>query len=741
MTTLLILLPWTVVLALLVLSPQPHPALPWIAALSAGGLALGVACRNTSGPFAQLLWIVLALSAGWWLAATANERFAGLQLTSPHYEVSGWIEGLPEQDRFGVKLRVRPACLSAGTEDCLIAQGRHALWPVLLDITVPHRMLPQPPLPGQYWQFLARPAIQQEQDPFSTFDLQRWLKASHVVARLRVANGDSAQLLDDATAPVQMARLALREALKVRLDGQPSGAGLSGLPVVLALVTGDRALMSQEHWRIFNNTGTTHLIAISGAHIMLVTGVVVWLFNLVLKRWTWLTMRVPSVQIALVLGWLVALVYGAIAGLGFPVQRALIMLTLVVLFRVWGRAQPLWIAWNVAFFLVILWDPMAVFSLGFWLSFIAVYWIIWMAGGAVLPVSKARMWTRVQLGIFFGLAPVLLWQLQNLSLVSSATNLFAIPLVGLVLTPLSLLWALVYGLAGNAADMLLFPAQWLAEFTILLLQWCADAPFSVLNTTPHPVWAMLLALLGVVWLCTAGLPARWLAPVLCLPLLLPAELPSGVQVLRGTAAPRIVINQPDRMLLIGKGEWPALLPRWQQNLLRYQGIGMPAEIPVAGAGEHWSAPYWTLSTLSLRRHWLGRDLVSQGFLDLCRKQDAPVGELAWQVVYRNPKGTQCAVLLQWQGSRLLLLSSLTLKAQQSLLDTLKMLPAVHKVLFHPRKQDRFLPALVRFWQQDGVELLLTELPAPAWRDPLDALALQVSVLSESGPRWLEPATE
>src|SRR5690606_21784836 len=156
--------------------------------------------------------------------------------------------------------------------------------------------------------------------------------------------------------------------------------------------------------------------------------------------------------------------------------------------------------------------------------------------------------------------PVLLWQLQNLSLVSSVTNLFAIPLVGLVLTPLSLLWALVFGLAGNAADILLLPAQWLAEFTILLLQWCADTPFSVLNTTPHPPWTMLLALLGVVWLCTAGLPARWLAPVLCLPLLLPAEMPSGVQVLRGTAAPRIVIGQPDRMLLIGKGEWPALLP-------------------------------------------------------------------------------------------------------------------------------------------------------------------------------------
>lgn len=741
MTTLLILLPWTVVLALLVFEPQSHATQPWIAALSAGGLALCAVCRNASGPFTRLLWIVLALSSGWWLAATANERFADLQLTSPHYEVSGWIEGLPEQDRFGVRLRIRPACLSAETEDCLIAQGRYALWPVLLDIMVPHRMLPQPPLPGQLWHFRARPAIAQEQDPFSTFDLKRWLKAGHVVARLRVANGDGAQLLDDATAPVQMARLALREALKAQLDLESRSTELSGLPVILALVTGDRALMSQEHWRIFNSTGTTHLIAISGTHVMLVTGVVVWLFNLLLKRWIWLTMRVPSMQIALVLGWLVALGYGAIAGLGFPVQRALIMLTLMVLFRVWGRAQPLWLAWKVAFFLVILWDPMAVFSLGFWLSFIAVYWIIWMAGGSVLSVSRARMWIRVQFGIFLGLAPVLLWQLQNLSLVSSATNLFAIPLVGLVLTPLSLLWALVYGLAGKAADMLLLPAQWLAESTIVLLQWSVNSPVSVLTTTPHPVWTMLLALLGVVWLCTPGLPARWLSPVLCLPLLLPTEMPWGMHILRGNGAPRIVIIQPDKMLLIGKSEWPALLPRWQQNFLRFHGIGVPIETPVVGAGEYWSAPQWTLATLSVQPHWWGRDLVRQTFTDLCRLPQAPDPDLAWQVVYRNPTGTQCAVLLTWQGSRLLLLSSLSQKAQLSLLNTLKTLPSVHRVVFHPRKQDRFLPALVRFWQQDGVELLLTALPSPDWRDPLDALSLRVSVLPESGLRRLELVTD
>src|SRR5690606_20877875 len=142
---------------------------------------------------------------------------------------------------------------------------------------------------------------------------------------------------------------------------------------------------------------------------------------------------------------------------------------------------------------------------------------------------------------------------------------FAIPLIGLVLTPLSLLWALCWGMLGDSANLLLWPAKWLAEVAIWFLQWCADTPFSVLTTTPHGAGAMLLALLGVVWLCTAGIPGRVLAPLLVLPLLLPGPPLIGLQMMTGTAAPRILIDSGDDMLFITQSEWPRLGSRWQQN--------------------------------------------------------------------------------------------------------------------------------------------------------------------------------
>lgn len=745
MNSVFLLLPWTVVLVLL-LEPATRLTGGSLWSVIAGFLLwLAAGWRPLRGWLNPLRpWLALGaiLLGGWQLAQLAQARFAPWALSFDRvYMVEGTIDGLPEQDRFGTRLRLKVDCVSAVETTCDLYQRRHPFWPLLVDVTAGSNKWPQPPLPGQRWRFFTHVAPSHQQDPFDSFNLARWLKSSHVVARFKLKSSDTALQLDESTAPLQMARLKLRQAVQGFQEQAGAQSGLSGLPVVLALITGDRALMTQEHWRIFNNTGTTHLVAISGSHIMLVTAVVVGLFHLLLRRWLWLTQRVPSLTVAMLLGWLVAIAYGGIAGLGFPVQRALIMLSMVVLFKGWGRAQPLWLAWNLAFFLVVLWDPMAVFSIGFWLSFIAVYWILWVSGGSVLKTSKWLLWARVQWGIFLGLAPVLLWQLQNLSLVSGGTNAFAIPLIGLVLTPLSLLWALLWSMLGDSANVLLWPAKWLAEGAIWLLQWCADTPVSVLTTTPHSAGAMLLALLGVVWLCTAGIPARWLAPLLLLPLVLPAPSQPGMRVMTGATSPRVLIDSGHSLQLVSASEWPRLDTRWQQNWLRYLGIAPPGpDVPVHGAAEFWNAPHWVLTTLELDSNWLGiRRVAAQAFVDLCSGSGEATTSLRWQVLQRHGKSGRCTLLLQWQNARLLLLDAPGLKDQQALLEHLRQQSPLTHVLLHPRQQDRWLPALLQFWRQKKVQLLLTQSPDEHWREPFDSAGLTVQVLAESGPVFLAPA--
>lgn len=742
-----ILLPWTVAIVSMLEPEIRFPGVGGWCIVLAGFLLWLVAgwrpLRSWLNPFRPWLALLVILLGGWQLAQLAQTRFAPWVLSFDRaYTVEGIVDGLPEQDRFGTRLRLKIDCVSSGDGTCDLYRRQHPFWPLLVDVTAATDKWPQPPLPGQRWRFVTHRAPEYTQDPFDTFNLTRWLKASHVVARFKLGSSDTAVPLDGDTAFLQMARLALRQTVQTFEAQTGPRSALSGLPVVLALVTGDRSLMTQEHWRIFNNTGTTHLVAISGSHIMLVTAVVVVLFQLLLRRWLWLTRRVPALTVAMLLGWLVALAYGGIAGLGFPVQRALIMLSLVVIFTWWGRAQPLWLAWNLAFFLVVLWDPMAVFSIGFWLSFIAVYWILWVSGGSVLKTGKWRLWARVQWGIFLGLAPVLLWQLQSLSLVSGVTNAFAIPLIGLVLTPLSLLWALSWSVVGDSANVLLWPAQWLAEGAIWVLQRCADIPVSVLTTTPHSVVAMLLALLGVAWLCTAGMPARWLAPLLLMPLLLPAPVQPGLRIMAGAASPRLLIEGSDFLQMVSVSEWPRLDTRWQQNWLRYLGMAPPGPaVTVRSAAAFWQAPHWMLTTLTLDTNVLGiRHVATQAFVDLCSGDGEVSGALRWQVLHRSARGGRCTLLLHWQDHRLLLLDTPALKDQQVLLDSLRVQPPPTHLLLHPRQQDRWLPELLRFWQQEKVQVLLTESADERWREMSDKAGLTVRVLAESGPVLLAPVS-
>ncbi len=724
------------VLSLLVLDPRPLEALWWVLGVAVpGGLGAGWLLRNRSGlaGVQKGLLLLVALLAGWQLAGLGKERFAPWPLEADRvYRLAGTVEGLPESNYYRHRIRLQPDCVSSagvdrtGTAACDIWQGARWFWPVYVEISIPRRQMTEPPMPGQRWQFDARFQVMEPYRNPGSFNASRWYRASHVTARFTQTPGDSLLLLEDSSDLLERARFALRQ---VAASGKISAAGVA---VPLALVTGDRSLMKPEHWQLFNATGTTHLIAISGSHIVLVAGVVMWLLGIPLRRWLWLTHRVPASQVAAVGAFLVAWLYAAIAGFGLPVQRALIMLAVYVLLQLAGRVQQLWFGLALAFFLVLVWDPMAVYALGFWLSFLAVFWIIWMSRGAVFPLGWLRGWVRVQVGIFLGLAPVLLWQIQNVSLVSCATNAFAIPLVGAVLTPLALVWALLWSLIGDSANGLLTLAGWLTDLLMWLLAWFADWRYAVLHVPARSALAMLLGLAGVVWLCTAGLPGRWLAPLLLLPLLLPGQRDSALW-LRDSGGPlQLALHDRDRVLFIGPSSWPQLIPPWQQTFLSHWGIGMNAlQTPVSGAADLWRAGSWSFAELPLQRNRLGEQQVQQlQFGDLCDSAEADELPVQVQIPWRDRD--RCVVRLDWAEQSWLLLPTLSQTIQHDLLLHHKPALAVRYILLNPGPQERLAPALLQFWQQQGAELILTRPPNAGLQQQIERSALPFRVVSDTG---------
>ncbi|VVE06493.1 transporter DNA uptake transmembrane protein [Pandoraea eparura] len=169
--------------------------------------------------------------------------------------------------------------------------------------------------------------------------------------------------------------VAWRERLR---DGVWAGLGPSARygGVLIALALGERGDIADDDWQVFADTGVSHLLAISGLHVSLVAGAFAALVGLLWRRVCTrrfsLPLWWPAPKAAAVAALLAAVAYGAIAGWGVPVRRAVGMVAILVFALLNGRmAAPSYVlAWALA--IVVALDPWAVVTPGLWLSFGAV---------------------------------------------------------------------------------------------------------------------------------------------------------------------------------------------------------------------------------------------------------------------------------------------------------------------------------------------------------------------------------
>ncbi|MCM1512381.1 MAG: DNA internalization-related competence protein ComEC/Rec2 [Oxalobacter formigenes] len=316
---------------------------------------------------------------------------------------------------------------------------------------------------------------------------------------------------------VNRAREHLRDHIRQALpDARYAG-------VIIALVIGDQKSIPADDWAVFNRTGISHLAAISGTHITLISGMFAALLSFFWRRSFFtrfpLPLLLPAQKVAAAGSVFIAWVYVLLAGFGLPAQRTLYMLMVVAVALWTGRLTRVSYLLSAALGMVALLDPWAVLSPGFWLSFSAVGIILYILTGRQTfrgrDISLKTRWqsavlaaARIQFAITLGLIPVTLLFFGSISLVSPIANALAIPLIGMVVTPLALLGSIVpsflaqyvLGLAHSLVDMLSQVLVWLSAFSFA--SWRAPVPSIVFFG---------VAVAGTVWmLAPRGWPAKWL---------------------------------------------------------------------------------------------------------------------------------------------------------------------------------------------------------------------------------------
>lgn len=380
--------------------------------------------------------------------------------------------------------------------------------------------------PGDVWRLKVRLKRPRGYMNPGGFDYEGWLFRNRIRATGYVRDDDGNRRIG--THPYAYAVDRLRQRLGRYLSKALNGSPYSG--VITALTVGDRQGISDEQWRVFNATGTTHLVAISGLHIGLVAGL---LFFAAGRLWAWTGLArwmYPAPRVAAVAAVAGALCYAALAGFSVPTLRALIMLAVMMSAVFWQRSYPPSLVLSAALFLVLLIDPLSVMGVGSWLSFVAVAVILYAMGARPAGRGLWWKWGRIQWVAAAGLAPLLLVNFQHTSLSAPAANVAAVPWVGLTVVPPALLGLCLYGIAPAMGAWCLKAAAGAFGLLWPLLRWLSNHDPGIWLHHAPAVWTAVAGVAGMlILLAPRGLPGRYLGIIFLMPLFvsLPPAPPAG----------------------------------------------------------------------------------------------------------------------------------------------------------------------------------------------------------------------
>jgi competence protein ComEC len=420
--------------------------------------------------------------------------------------LTGVIAGLPQPFERGVRFEFDVE--SAQPWEAVVPRRVSLSW--YNGLTPEEHQVVQPVRAGERWRLPVSLRLPHGLANPHGFDFEAWLLERGIRATGFVRARGGERLDEFVSSPayfIERQRENIRTRFQDALEGLPYGG------ILIALAIGDQRAIEPEDWKVFAQTGVSHLMSISGLHVTMVSGLFAWLVFNIWRRVPRLALRLPAQKAAAAAAIVGALGYCLISGFAVPAQRTLYMVSVVAIALWLDRASSgsRVLAWALA--VVLLMDPWAVLAPGFWLSFGAVAMIFYV--GACRPERRGWLlqWGAVQWAVTLGLAPLTLVIFQQVSLVSPLANAVAIPVVSLLVTPLSLLGAVL------PFDFPLLLAHWLLEWLFPLLVWMASIEGAVWTQHAPVMWTVPLAILGTCWLLAPqGVPARVFGVTLLLPM-------------------------------------------------------------------------------------------------------------------------------------------------------------------------------------------------------------------------------
>lgn len=288
--------------------------------------------------------------------------------------------------------------------------------------------------------------------------------------------------------------------------------------VLIALATGSQHEIPVPLQAAYTRAGVNHILSVSGFHVGIVTAVWVYLLRWLLLRCEWLALRVDLKRAALLSAVPIMIAYLLFTGSAWATARAVLMLAVIVLALWFERDVDGVDALIAAAFLLILFDPGALFDLSFQLSCVALWGLMVLTPVFMRPFERFGWtgWRHALLTVSAAsaaatlstLVPVLM-VFHQASISGMAANLLVVPILGYGATVLATAAIPIMLAAPWAAGMLLKPAAWLIGLSNHFIAWIAQFPV-VQSYAIQPLdFVGMLVVLGSISFIAAGRLRRY----------------------------------------------------------------------------------------------------------------------------------------------------------------------------------------------------------------------------------------
>jgi competence protein ComEC len=632
------------------------PTIPpgWAAALA----IVAAACAISLGRWAAA-GLALGLALGGWALASALRDRLPADRDGTRIEFTGVIEAPARREP-------RRLLLSVRTE----APGELPRR-VRLSWYEPDAL----PKPGERWRFVAK--LQRPRGVVNPGGGTReaWLLRQRVGATGYASGPKAAERL----APAADLWLHLRGRTAEAIDA--AVAPPRGAAVVTAITLGFRGGLDGATLDALARTGTGHLLAISGLHVGLAAAagglLAGWLARFAGPR------RRPLRDWAALGALCAAIGYCLVAGMPVSARRAMLMTAAGLAALVARRGASLTAAFGAALILVLAADPLAVLDPGLWLSFGAVAAILAVVAGRRTGRSATAALLRIQLALAAGLLGCTAAWFGRVSLVAPLANLVAVPWFSFLVVPPALAGVALCWIWPAAGALLFAFAGQATEVALRVVDHLAALPVAAWHIADPGAGALLLSGLGAAW-CLAPRPApgRMLAPLLFVPLLLPApaRLPHGgfeLRVLDVGHGLAVVVRTRTAALLYDAGpSWPGgdAGARSVVPALRALGVRRLDTLVIShGHADHFGGAAAVLAAFPAARYLAGAGVEARGAARCHDAQSWQWDGVRFRMLHPGPafraglNDASCVLLIEGAGGRVLLSGDIERAGERALL--------------------------------------------------------------------------